>query len=119
MKRTMCLAVAALFALSATAYAEDPVGPKLTPRLKDLIANEMQQVAQATAGLHAGRSRAFRFLTETLSHFVHHRSRSGANASASRVRAGAPMSGGPRSSVARPSRTESSCRESSSRFDPA
>ena len=29
---------------------------------------------QATAGLHAGRSRAFQFLTETLSHAVAHRS---------------------------------------------
>jgi len=51
MKRTIALAVAMIFALSTAAYAEDPVGTKLTPRLKDLLANEMQQVAQATADL--------------------------------------------------------------------
>jgi len=51
MRRTIYAAVAVLFALSAGAYAEDPVGPKLTPRLKELIANEMQQVAQATADI--------------------------------------------------------------------
>ena len=37
--------------LSPSAFAEDPVGPKLTPRLKDLIAQEMQQIAEATASL--------------------------------------------------------------------
>ena len=79
---------------------------------------------QATAGPHAGRSRAFRFLTETLSHPIAYRSRYflefarlPAQPAPPRER---PRSGGPRSRpVARPPRTESSCRESSSRFDPA
>lgn len=51
MRSTICIAVAMVFAVSAGALAEEPVGPKLTPRLKDLLANEMQQVAQATADL--------------------------------------------------------------------
>lgn len=51
MTRIIGLAVTALIALQAVAEAADPVGPKLTPRLKDLLADEMQQVAQATADL--------------------------------------------------------------------
>ncbi len=35
----------------AGASAADPVGPKLTPRLKGLLAEEMQQVAKATGEL--------------------------------------------------------------------
>lgn len=51
MRPMICILVATVVALSTVALAGDPVGPKLTPRLKDLIANEMQQVAQATADL--------------------------------------------------------------------
>ena len=79
---------------------------------------------QATAELHAGRSRAFQFLTETLSHPVAHRSRHFLEFARSPAQLAPPRehprSGGPRSlPVARPRRTESSCHESSSRFDPA
>ncbi len=35
----------------APARADDPVGPKLTPRLKELLTSEMQQVAKATSEL--------------------------------------------------------------------
>lgn len=37
--------------LSVTNSVAEPVGPKLTPRLQNLLADEMQQVAQATADL--------------------------------------------------------------------
>lgn len=51
MTRKISMVAIAMVVLASTAWAADPVGPKLTPRLKDLIANEMQQVAQATAEL--------------------------------------------------------------------
>ena len=43
--------LAVFFTLQAGAQAAEPVGPKLTPKLKELISKEMQQVAQATAEL--------------------------------------------------------------------
>lgn len=49
MKRYLAAAFALSFALHAG--AADPVGPKLTPKLKALITDEMGQVAQATAEL--------------------------------------------------------------------
>ena len=51
MKCIAGLAMVSLIGLQSTAYGGEPAGPKLTPRLKDLLANEMQQVAQATADL--------------------------------------------------------------------
>ncbi len=45
------LTIAALVVLQTGAYAADPVGPKLTARLKELLTTEMQQVAQATSEL--------------------------------------------------------------------
>ena len=41
-------AVVVVLCLSAAVYAANPVGPNLTPRLKGLLADEMQQVAEAT-----------------------------------------------------------------------
>lgn len=49
MKRHVVAAIALSFTLHAG--AADPVGPKLTPKLKGLLAEEMGQVAQATAEL--------------------------------------------------------------------
>ena len=43
--------VAASLFIGTSAMAADPVGPNLTPRLKELIAKEMQQVAEATSDL--------------------------------------------------------------------
>ena len=51
MKYMAGLAMAALITLQSPTYGGEPVGPKLTTRLKDLLANEMQQVAQAAADL--------------------------------------------------------------------
>lgn len=51
MKCITGLAMATLIGLQTVAQAAEPVGPKLTPRLKGLLASEMQQVAQATADL--------------------------------------------------------------------
>lgn len=42
-----------LTAVSATAGSEGPVGPKLTPKLKDLIVQEMQLLLQASSEIHA------------------------------------------------------------------
>ncbi len=44
----VCLILITLFSVQAAA---EPVGPKLTPRLKALIADEMGQISQATAAL--------------------------------------------------------------------
>jgi len=41
----------AAFILFTSTIAADPVGPNLTPRLKGLLADEMQQVAAATGDL--------------------------------------------------------------------
>jgi cytochrome c556 len=41
-----------LIAVSANAAEEDPIGPKLTPQLKDLIVQEMQLVLQASSEIH-------------------------------------------------------------------
>jgi hypothetical protein len=51
MRRVVGVAIAAFVALQTGAYAGDPVGPKLTVRLKELLTKEMQQVAQATSDL--------------------------------------------------------------------
>ncbi len=51
MKRTTWLIVALAVLLQTGAVAADPVGPKLTARLKQLLTREMQQVAGATAKL--------------------------------------------------------------------
>ena len=51
MRRFICGTILVVFAFTAGAVAEEPVGPKLTPRLKDLLSQEMRQVAQATADL--------------------------------------------------------------------
>lgn len=51
MKCIAGLAMVSLIGLQSAAHGAEPVGPKLTPRLKGLLANEMQQVAQATADL--------------------------------------------------------------------
>lgn len=50
MKQKIVVVIAALF-LFGGVDAADPVGPKLTPRLKALLADEMQQVAEATGDL--------------------------------------------------------------------
>ena len=49
MKRLALAAVAVLLAVQT--HAADPVGPKLTDRLRGLLMDEMGQVAQATADL--------------------------------------------------------------------
>jgi hypothetical protein len=49
-KHTIVVVIGVL-AIFAGANAADPVGPKLTPRLKSLLADEMQQVAEATGDL--------------------------------------------------------------------
>jgi hypothetical protein len=46
------LALFVVTAVSATAGDEGPVGPKLTPKLKDLIVQEMQFVLQASSEIH-------------------------------------------------------------------
>ena len=51
MKCIAGVAMATLIGIQSTAFGGEPVGPKLTPRLKNLLANEMQQVGQATADL--------------------------------------------------------------------
>lgn len=51
MKRLVGGALAAIIALAPIGVAAEPVGPKLTDRLKELLADEMQQVAQATADI--------------------------------------------------------------------
>lgn len=51
MRRVIGAVLAAFVALQGGAHAAEPVGPKLTPRLKELLAKEMHQVAQATADL--------------------------------------------------------------------
>ena len=48
------LAFFALTIVSATAGNDGPVGPKLTPKLKDLIVQEMQLVLQASSEIHTG-----------------------------------------------------------------
>ena len=45
----LALSVSIVFQMGV--YAADPVGPNLTPRLKELLTKEMQQVAQAAASL--------------------------------------------------------------------
>jgi len=45
------LVVFVVLFLSAAVHAADPVGPDLTPRLKGLLADEMQQVAVATGDI--------------------------------------------------------------------
>ena len=50
MKQKIVVVITAIFVLGG-ANAADPVGPKLTPRLKALLADEMQQVAEATGEL--------------------------------------------------------------------
>lgn len=54
--QVLAMAAAVAMAVSITAFsgstsAGEPVGPKLTPRLQDLLSTEMQQVAGATANL--------------------------------------------------------------------
>jgi cytochrome c556 len=49
--KTVLVAAIATMILFASAYAGSPVGPKLTPRLKILLTDEMQQVAKATSEL--------------------------------------------------------------------
>lgn len=49
-KTTLVAAIATMI-LFASAYAGSPVGQKLTPRLKMLLADEMQQIAKATSEL--------------------------------------------------------------------
>jgi hypothetical protein len=51
MRRITWVALALSILLQTSVYAADPVGPKLTARLKDLLTKEMQQVAKATAQL--------------------------------------------------------------------
>ncbi len=51
MKCIAGLTMLALIGIQSTAYGGEPVGPKLTPRLKTLLADEMQQISQATADL--------------------------------------------------------------------
>jgi hypothetical protein len=63
--KTALVAAITTMTLFASAYAGSPVGQKLTPRLKMLLTDEMQQVAKATreltvtisAGDHAGVNR--------------------------------------------------------------
>lgn len=50
MKQKIVVVITALFVFGG-ANAADPVGPNLTPRLKALLADEMQQVAEATGEL--------------------------------------------------------------------
>ncbi|MGI9336643.1 MAG: hypothetical protein ACR2RL_26120, partial [Gammaproteobacteria bacterium] len=45
------VALPVLLAFQSGAQAADPVGPKLTARLKELLTEEMQQVAHATGEL--------------------------------------------------------------------
>ena len=51
MRYVMSIAVAVCVVLQTGVYAADPVGTKLTVRLKELLTTEMQQVAQATGEL--------------------------------------------------------------------
>ena len=51
MSRVFGIAFAISLAFQAVAHAADPVGPKLTDRLKKLLVSEMQQVAEATGKL--------------------------------------------------------------------
>ena len=50
MKQKLVAMITALILFTST-NAADPVGPNLTPRLKGLLADEMQQVAAATSDL--------------------------------------------------------------------
>ena len=50
MKQKFVVVITALILFTST-NAADPVGPNLTPRLKALLADEMQQVAAATSDL--------------------------------------------------------------------
>ncbi|RLA32037.1 MAG: hypothetical protein DRR11_09305 [Gammaproteobacteria bacterium] len=50
MKQKLVVMITALILFTST-IAADPVGPNLTPRLKGLLADEMQQVAAATSDL--------------------------------------------------------------------
>lgn len=50
MKQSFVVVITTLILFTST-IAADPVGLKLTPRLKDLLADEMQQVAAATSDL--------------------------------------------------------------------
>ena len=54
MKKTLITATfvaGVIFNAAVPAYAGDPVGPKLTERLKELLATEMAQVGEATSVL--------------------------------------------------------------------
>ena len=51
MKLTIGIAIAVAMMVSTMAFSADPVGPKLTPRLKGLIVDEMQHIAKAMADL--------------------------------------------------------------------
>jgi len=51
MRSILGTTLATFIVLQAGAEAADPVGTKLTPKLKELLANEMQQVDEATAEL--------------------------------------------------------------------
>lgn len=48
-KSLTAVAAGALFVMTGWANAAEPVGPKLTPRLKDLITEEMQLINGASA----------------------------------------------------------------------
>jgi len=51
MRLSVGFALSVVIVLQTGALAADPVGPKLTVRLKELLTKEMQQVAHATAEL--------------------------------------------------------------------
>ena len=51
MKQIVGTTIALFLVLQTTTYAADPVGPKLTKRLKELLLSEMRQVGDATGKL--------------------------------------------------------------------
>lgn len=48
------LLISQMFILASSAYAEEPVGPKLTPRLKELVGEEMRQISEAMGTILSG-----------------------------------------------------------------
>ena len=52
--RIRILLIALVSILASATYAEEPVGPKLTPRLKELVGEEMRQISAAMGAIWTG-----------------------------------------------------------------
>jgi hypothetical protein len=48
------LLITLMFILTSVAHADESVGPKLTPRLKELVGEEMRQISTAMGGIWTG-----------------------------------------------------------------